>query len=142
MTAYEKAHGIIAEMLDAKTATRVLDALMRKRLAVAPMRASYDMFTRYHAHMRYLAQEIGQTYDELYIEARDYALQRGEWPVKLSQIEIEFGGEVHIEDINVPQSSRLASTSNLTTAYQYIVDTAAEHKIVLPESVLHEGVGE
>ena len=146
MTAYEKAHGVIAEFISSVygdtrpewPATKILDALNEKNLVVVVSKGSPDMLKRWHAHCRYLGKETGDGYEGIYNEAIKYAVERDEWPVKVIAQEVCIASEMITIDVQVPQSTTRATDKQLLCAYEYITSVAAEHKISLPERYENE----
>ena len=141
MSTYEKAVGIFIETLPGcrglpldKAARKLLDALYAKRIAPMTFRASDEMFRRFHAHCRYLGTETGRGYEDVYQHAIAYAREFGEWTCKTVAQTVTIAGEEITVDVEIPQSTTKASNKQLVRAYEYITDTAAEHKIVLPEN--------
>ena len=47
---------------------------------------------------------------------------------------VNIAGENITVDVQVPESTTRASNKQLLCAYEYIVETAREHGIVLPET--------
>jgi hypothetical protein len=73
VTTFEKARMIIDETLrtiyghDYQEAGReILDALLAARIMPTTMRASTDMFVRFHAHCKHLGKETGYGYRHWY----------------------------------------------------------------------------
>lgn len=143
MTTYERAAHIIAETLPGcdlrpgqsclAAADRILRALLAKRIMPTTMRASADMFTRFHAHCRYLGTESGYGYNYWYRLAVEHAESVEEWPVKVFPRIVDVGGETITIDVSMPQSTTRATNGQLLCAYQIIEEGAKEHGIVLPE---------
>lgn len=144
-TTYERAAQIIAETLKVHPsmsgahiaamyiANQILEALMAKRIVPVVMRASADMFTRWHAHCRYLGDATEYGYKYWYDAAIAYAVEQDEWPVKVIEKTITIDGHDMTFDIQVPQSTRQATNKQLCMAYTVITDGAKEHKVILPE---------
>uniref|UniRef100_A0A6M3LR10 Uncharacterized protein n=1 Tax=viral metagenome TaxID=1070528 RepID=A0A6M3LR10_9ZZZZ len=140
MSIYERAHAIIVETLPSckgrpfdEVATLILKALYRKRIAPVAMKASVEMFTRFHAHCRYLGQATGDGYEGVYNDAIEYAMITDDWPCKIVVREIEVAGETMAVDIQVPQSTTRATNAQLRKAYEYIEGVAKDRGVVLPE---------
>jgi len=141
VTTYEKAIAIIVETLPEckglaypKVADRILRALAAKRIVPTTIAGSPAMRKRWHAHCRWLAREIGETYDDLYNKAIAYAVERSTWPIKIVPTPVEINGVKITVDIQVPQSTTKATNKQLIMAYEYIEFVAKEHGKVLPES--------
>ena len=134
VTTYEKALHIIAGFTDDKTADRILRALLAKRIMPVTMKASAEMFTRFHAHCRFLGNHPGEGYEFWYNAAIAYAVEQDSWPVKLIEKVIVIDGHDTSVDIQVPQSSRQATNKQLLTAYTVIQEAATEAGLVLPEN--------
>ena len=141
MSTYERAAAIIAECgvapIPLDKAKAILDALMQKRYIVVAMKASHDMFTRFHSHARFLGTETGQGYEQIYNDAIAFAVEQDLWPTKLVVTTVNIGGEDISVDVQIPESTTKASNKQLLSAYSYVEDTAKEHGISLPEN---EGV--
>jgi hypothetical protein len=141
MSTYEKAAAIFVDTLPEcrglpwdKAARKLLDALYVARIAPMTFRASDELFRRYHAHCRYLGTETGRGYEDIYNASILYAREFGEWKCKTSTQTVVIADEEYTVDIDIPLSSTKVSNKQLLRAYEYIVDTAAEHKITLPEN--------
>lgn len=141
MSTYEKAAQIFVETLPAcrglpldKAARKLLDALYASRIAPMTFRASDEMFRRFHAHCRYLGTATGEGYDGIYNAAIAYAREFDEWTCKTVAQTVVIAGEEITVDVEVPNSTTKASNKQLVRAYEYITQTAAEHKIALPEN--------
>jgi hypothetical protein len=139
VTTFEKARQIIAEALPKVSGTpearaqAILDALLAGRIMPTTMRASTNMFVRFHAHCKHLGKETGYGYRHWYNDAIAYAESIDMWPCKIVQRSIEIGGDVIAIDVSVPESTTRATNGQLLAAYQVIVDGAKEHGITLPE---------
>lgn len=112
----------------------VLRALLAKRLTVTALRASTDMFVRFHAHCRFLGTQTGDGYEGIYNEAIAYAESQGAWPVKMLARTVRIDGQDITVDVSVPESTTRATNEELLTAYAYIQMAADEHGVVLPEN--------
>jgi hypothetical protein len=141
VTTFERARMIIAQTLPKLSgppeaqALAILNALLAKRIMPTTMRASTDMFVRFHAHCRFLGKETGYGYRAWYNDAIAYAESMDAWPCKLITRDVDIGGEKIAVDVSVPESSTRATNAQLLTAYQVIVDGAKHHGITLPEHV-------
>jgi len=140
VTTYERARQIIAECLPVKgneshevAAERILRALLAKRIMPTTMRASADMFTRWHSHCRFLGTATGYGYKHWYNAAIAYAVEQDDWPCKLIAKTITIDGHDITVDVQVPESTTKANNRQLLTAYTVITEGAAEHGVVLPE---------
>ena len=140
VTTWERAAQIIAEtctkckgLASAELAARILDALLRARIMPTTMRASADMFTRFHAHCRFLGTATGEGYEEWYNKAVAYAVEQDDWPVKLIAKTLSIDGHDITVDVQVPQSTTRANNRQLLTAYTVITEGAKEHGVALPE---------
>lgn len=120
-------------------ADTLLNRLLENRIMPGSMQASADLFTRFHAHTRYLGKQTGYGYEHWYNAAIDYAVEQDEWPVKLVEQTVTVSGVDISVDVRVPESSKRATNKNLLTAYEVIQDGAREHGVFLPE---HELGGE
>ena len=143
MTTYEKAVKIIGSMLNSHhMAVRILDTLLDNRITMTTMRASPDLFTRFHAHCRFLGEEPSTQYgyEYWYNLAIAYAVEQDAWPVKLIPKTISIDGHDITVDIQVSQSTRLATNRQLLIAYSVIVDGAKQLGVMLPENVEKEAV--
>ena len=141
MTTYAKAAAIIAETLPkcrgekmADAADRILRALLAKRIMPTTMRASADMFKRFHAHVRFLGKETGYGYRYFYNLAVSHAESVDEWPVKIITRTVEIDGVDITVDVSVPESTTRATNGQLLMAYSIIEEGAREHGITLPEN--------
>jgi len=142
MTTYEKARGLIAECIrkaksgddPEQTAESCLRAMRDKRIVPHNLRASGELFKRFHAHCRYLGDVTGIGYRTLYNKALRHAEKMHEWPMKIipRRIRLDTGDIVEV-DVPIPESTTRATTSNLMAAYQVIVDEAATAGVTLPE---------
>ena len=90
MTTYNAAAHIIADTLPAcrgvplmQAADRILRALLDKRISTVTMRASAEMFRRFHAHCRYLGTATEYGYQYYYDKAVEVMVETGDWPVKI-----------------------------------------------------------
>ena len=75
-------------------AVLLLQALEAKRITLTTMHASPELFTRFHAHTRFLgSQPPAYGYEYWYNHAIDHAVKMDKWPVKLIEktISIIFG---------------------------------------------------
>jgi len=133
MTTTERAREIMLETIIAPEADRIIGALMDKRITFQTFRASHDMFTRFHAHARYLGKETGEGYSQIYNDAIAYAVGYDTWPVKVVPQEVDIASETITIDVQIPQSTTKATNQQLLCAYEYITNVAAEYKISLPE---------
>lgn len=140
MSTYTRARDIIIETLpdcEGKPADRVakliLDALMEHRIRVQAMRASRDMFVRFHAHVAHLGKASGWGYREVYAGAVAYAEERDEWPCKLIPRTVNVSGTDVTVDVRVPESTTRATNRQLLCAYEYVTMTAQELGVALPE---------
>jgi len=140
MTTFEKAKQVIAKTLpDCRglslpdAAGLILNDLLKNRIMPTTMRASSDLFTRFHAHCRFLGTETGDGYEDWYNRAIQHAVEQDEWPVKLIAKTISIDGHDIDVDVQVPQSTTKATNKQLLTAYEVIQDGAKEHGITLPE---------
>ena len=140
MNTYERSASIIADSLPQRgsetpldAADRILRALLAKRITTTTMRASASMFTRWHAHCRFLGTQTGYGYEHWYNEAVNWAVEQDSWPVKLIAKTISIDGHEITVDIQVPQSTTRASNRQLLCAYEVISGGAEEHGVVLPE---------
>ena len=143
MSVYDKAARIIADTIagfrdedELEIADRILTALGDARITPTVMRASRDMFTRFHAHCRFLGNETGDGYEYWYNEAINYAVQQDKWPVKLIPQTVTIAGEQIVIDVQVPESTTKATNTQLLCAYEIVTDAAEAHKIRLPEHII------
>ena len=134
MTTVERARQIIATATNDNTAGAIIAALAEKRIGFVTIRASADLFTRYHAHLRFLGHETGYGYEQIKADAEKYAMRVDMWPSKLWVETVEVAGEEFKFDFQIPLTSTIATNAQLLKAYEFIVETAAEHKISLPEN--------
>jgi hypothetical protein len=141
MSTYERAAVVIADTLPVcrglplpEAATRILDALMAKRYVVIAMRASPDLFTRFHAHARFVGERTGDGYQGVYNDAIQYAVERDLWPCKLVVKTIDVAGEEISVDFQIPESTTKATNAQLLCAYEYVTSVAAEQRLSLPEA--------
>ena len=142
MTIYQKAAEIIEKTITEQPdepadwlARSILDALREKRIIPQSLRASEELFTRFHAHCRYLGDVAGPSYRYWYNKAVRHAVKLHEWPMRMMIAVVESEpGKFEIEDRLVADSTRNATTSNLMCAYGVIQDGATEHGIDLPEN--------
>jgi hypothetical protein len=141
MTTFEKSIATIAEQIEkhkgespVQVARRCLDAMRKKRIVPQTLRASEEMFTRFHAHCRHLGNVTGRGYEHYYNKAIGAAVKTEDWPVKIipRRIRLDTGQIVDV-DIPIPLSSTKVSTGALMAAYQVIEDEAKEHEVDLPE---------
>jgi hypothetical protein len=102
------------------------------------MRASRDMFVRFHAHCKHLGKETGYGYKYWYQKAIEYAESIDMWPCKIIARPVSIGGDVITVDVSVPESTTKATNGQLLAAYTIITEGAAEHGIVLPEHTEEE----
>lgn len=116
-----------------EVADLILHALLAKRLTVVTLRASTDLFVRFHAHARYLGSQTGDGYEGIYNEAIAYAESQGDWPIKVLTRTVKIDGQDITVDVAVPESTTRANNRQLLTAYEYVTMAAEEHGIVLPE---------
>lgn len=140
MTTYERAASIIADSLPGRgketaldTADRILRDLLAKRIMPTTMRASADLFVRFHSHCRFLGEQTGYGYKHHYNEAIDTMVAEDDWPVKIITKAIEIDGTYITVDVEIAESTRKANNRQLLGAYQVLVDSAADHRIPLPE---------
>ena len=141
MTTFEKSVGIMADVIEkhrndtgAKLARRCLDALREKRIVPRSIRASEELFTRFHAHTRYLGEMTGRGYRHYYDLAVRHAVTVGDWPMVVRQVMITLpGGETFWRDVQLPDSTTKARTSHLMIAYGVIEDEAKLAGVSLPE---------
>ena len=133
MTTTERAWVIMIETIPGPEADTIIGGLMEKRITFQTFRASHDMFTRFHAHARYIGKETGEGYQQVYNDAIAYAVERDTWPVKVVPQEVVIASETITIDVQIPQSTTKATNQHLLCAYEYIVAVAAEYKISLPE---------
>ena len=147
MTTYSKSaeiiEGVLKENRDDPAewlARRILDTLREKRIVPHQLRASEEMFTRLHAHCRYLGDVTGQGYRYWYNKAIAYAVAVNNWPFQIitRTVKLDSGEEVTV-DVPVPDSTTKATNKNLMEAYQVIEDEAKIRGIELPEGS-HEQV--
>ncbi len=135
MSTYEKSVGIISDIVHSQNmAVHILDVLLDNRITTTTMRASADLFTRFHAHCRYLGEHGGEGSRYWYNAAVAYAVERDSWPTQLIEKVITIDGHDVRIDVLVPQSTRRASNAQLLVAYSVIVDAAKEKGIELPEN--------
>ncbi len=134
MTTYEKAFNIIASLTDNKVADRILHALLAKKIMPVTMKAGADMFTRFHAHCRYVGNNTGAGYEHFYNAAIAYAVEQDSWPVKVIEKVITIDGHEIKIDVQVPQSTHRATNRQLLCAYTVIQEAATESGLVLPEN--------
>ncbi len=135
MTTYEKSVGIISDIVHSRNmAIHILDILLDNRITTTTMRASADLFTRFHAHCRYLGQHGGEGYRYWYNAAVEYAVERDSWPTQVIAKTISIDSHDITVDIQVPQSTTRASNAQLLVAYSVITDAAKEKGFVLPEN--------
>lgn len=140
MSAYEKARNIIAETLaycndmsPEATATACLDACLERRLVMTVLHASHEMFTRFHAHCRFVGKRTGRGYQDVYTKAIEYAMGFEEWPIQLVTKEVDVDGRKLTVDVVIPESTTKATNTQLLKAYEYVLAVATEERIVLPE---------
>ena len=140
ITTHEKAARIIAETLPScrgkpvkDAADRILRALQKKRIVPVTMRASAELWTRFHAHTRYLGTVTGHGYRYYYDLAIDTMLAEDDWPVKIITKTISIDGHDITVDIQIAESTRKANNRQMLGAYTIITDAAAEERIPLPE---------
>ena len=140
MTTFEKAKQVIAKTLpDCRglslpdAAGLILNDLLKNRIMPTTMRASSDMFTRWHAHCRFLGTETGYGYSYWYNLAVSHAIEQDAWPVKVIPQKVVIDGADVMVDVQVPQSTTKATNKQLLVAYEVIQDGAKEHGITLPE---------
>jgi len=141
MTTYQKAAQIIASVVDQhrtepadQLAVRCLDALRDKRIVPHVLRASEQMFKRFHAHCKYLGEVTGRGYEHYYNEAINHAMAIGEWPHKIipKRIKLDTGDIVEV-DVPLPESTTRATNTHLLAAYQVIEEEARRNAVQLPE---------
>lgn len=120
------------------TAKTLVRALLSHRLAITALRASVDLFTRFHAHCRYLGEVTGRGYKDVYNAAIEYAMSFELWPIEIVPYAVDVEGKKIIVDVTIKQSTTKANNTQLLKAYEYIVDTAKEEGKTLPENV--EGI--
>ena len=141
MTTYEKAANIIAETLPRSIgepmdmADRILRALQEKRIVPVTMRASAELWTRFHAHCRFLGEHTKYGYRYFYDKAVEAMVIAEDWPVKIVSKTISIDRQEITVDIAVAESTRKANNRQMLGAYQVIVDHAAEEKVPLPENM-------
>ena len=134
MTTPERARAIIAEHTTEQVADRIIAALARKRIGFVAIKASEELFKRFHAHCRHVGEQTGYGYRDIYNAAIAHAMEEDKWPCKMIPQSIDFAGERVTVDVQVPESTTRATNAQLLCAYEYITETAGEHGIVLPEN--------
>lgn len=141
MTTHERTANIIAEALPQRgnetaldTADRILRDMLAKRIIPTTMRASPELFVRFHAHTRYLGIATEYGYRYWYDKAVDMMLSESDWPVKIATKTIKIDATDITVDIEVAESTRKANNRQLLGAYQVIEDGAKEHGVPLPEN--------
>ena len=132
MTVVEQARAVIVPFCTEQKVDELIVALATKRITFVELAASEELFTRWHAHCRFLGKESGRGYDEIYNHAIAYAMEMEEKFKVLPQTVIIAGEEITV-DIKVPGPTTKASNKELLVAYEYIVDTAKEIGVRLPE---------
>jgi hypothetical protein len=139
MTTFEKSAQIIRDTIEAnrgesgdRLALRILKALRDKRIVPRTMRASGAMFTRFHAHCRYLGNLTG-SYKYWYNRAIRHAMRVDQWPVTIITHDVTVNGTTVTVDVPVPESTTKATNAQLLEAYTVIQDGAKDAGIVLPE---------
>lgn len=142
MTTLERAYAVIAETLPrckgklfAVASRMIVDALTEARITFETMRATPELFTRFHAHCRFLGVHGGEGYQYWYNAAVGHAVSVGDWPIRIVQQTVNIAGEDITVDIEVPESTRLANNRQLMLAYSVITDGAAEKQLALPENM-------
>lgn len=134
MTVVEQARAVMVAATSEQVADKIIATLATKRIGFIAILASKELFTRWHAHARFVGEETGYGYDFVYEHAIAYAMERGMWKFKILPQTVVIAGEEITVDIKVPGSTTKASNKELLCAYEDIVDMAGEHKIVLPET--------
>lgn len=141
MTTYEKTVQIITEQVEKhrtdppeQLARRCLEAMRKKRIVPHTLRASEELFTRFHAHTRYLGNTTGRGYSYYYNLAVNHAMRMNEWPHKIipKRVKLDTGDIVEV-DVPIPESTTKATTGQLMVAYQVVQEEAQRHGIDLPE---------
>ena len=141
MTTYEKTVEVITDQVTKhrtepaeQIARRCLEAMRKKRIVPQTLRASEEMFTRFHAHCRHLGNMSGRGYEHYYNKAIAAAMKTEDWPVKIipRRIKLDTGDIVEV-DIPIPVSSTRVPNGALLSAYQVIVEEARDAGIALPE---------
>jgi len=139
MTVVEQARAVIVAATSEQVADKIIAVLATKRIGFIAIRASEELFTRWHAHCRTLGDETGYGYREIYNAAIAHAIEQDLWPVRVIPQVVDVAGEAITVDVQVPESTTRASNKQLLCAYEYIVETAKEHGIVLPETGVVSG---
>lgn len=134
MTVVEQARAVIVAATSEQVADKIIAVLATKRIGFIAIRASEELFTRWHAHCRTLGDETGYGYREIYNAAIAHAVEQDLWPVRVIPQVVSVAGEDITIDVQVPESTTRASNKQLLCAYEYITETAREHGIVLPET--------
>lgn len=141
MTTYEKTVAIIRDQIEKhrtepaeQIARRCLEAMRHKRIVPHTMRASEQMFKRFHAHTKHLGDMTGRGYSYYYNLAVNHAMKMDEWPHKIipRRVKLDTGDLVDV-DIPVPESTTKATNGQLLCAYQVIEEEARRAGITLPE---------
>lgn len=141
MTVYQKAAEVIETTLRDHgdepgdwLARRILDNLRAVRIVPHTLRASEEMFTRFHAHCRFLGNETGRGYRHYYNKAIAHAMTMERWPCQVipRRVKLDTGQVVDV-DVPVPSSTTKASNAQLLEAYSVITDEAKREGIELPE---------
>lgn len=141
MTTYEKSAQIIAETIEnnrarepREIAALALDAMRKKRIVPHTLRASDEMFTRFHAHCKHLGNETGRGYEYYYNLAIRGAMATDDWPIKIipRRIRLDTGQIVDV-DVPMPESTTKATNGQLLAAYAVIQDEAKRAGVALPE---------
>jgi hypothetical protein len=162
MTTYEKAAGAIEiELIKHKIpaddaswlARSILSRMQSHRIGVIEFRASEEMFTRFHAHLRFFGQQQGNGYRYWYNRIIAECVEEGEWPVKMATRYVDLASkDVRVTppkeldsyvtvDVPVPESTKRATNGQLLGAYERLLFYAAEAEITLPEAVVPEYAG-
>lgn len=141
MTTYEKTVDVIRKQIEAhrndpaeQLARRCVEAMRKKRIVPQTLRASDEMFKRFHAHCRHLGNMTGRGYEHYYNAAVNAAVKTEDWPVKIipKRIKLDTGDIVEV-DVPIPVSSTKVTNGALLAAYAVIEDEARAHGIDLPE---------
>jgi hypothetical protein len=150
VTTYERTGEIIAKAITAgrgrsaeDIADSALRAMLKARIMPQPMRASGEMFVRFHAHCRFLGEVSKYGYRYWYAKAVAHAEAQEQWPVKIipRTVTLDTGQTVTI-DVAVPESTTRATNAQLLCAYQMITEGAAALGVALPEhDILDRRVG-
>lgn len=145
MTIDEKALQIIEEITGRDAALAIIAALAKKRISFVTLTASVQLFTRFHAHCRYLGSVVTDAdkgYEHFYRLAVDHAMELNDWPLRIEEVTVpityEIAGETikenYTTEVARPASSRKANNRQILTAYSVITDEARRRGIELPEN--------